>query len=263
MLAFGQLAHLDGVAFHPLAVRVLGCEVLLDFLVGDDAAFLGIDQEHLAWLKAALGHDMLIRDLRQHAGLGGKHDISVVGKLPATGTEAVAIQQRSNLSAIGEHDVRRAVPWLDQCVVVLVERLDIGIELTVLLPCRRKHHAYGVGQGSAGKMQQFEAFVEGAGVGIPRGGDRQQRFEFAQQFAAQTPLAGGQPVAVALDGVDLAIMRQQTERLRQRPARERVGGEAGMHDGHLGLHAFVGQIQEEGLELHGGEHALVCDGAGG
>ena len=36
-----------------------------------------------------------------------------------------------------------------------------------------------------------------------------------------------------------------------------------MHDGHLGLHAFVGQVQEEGLELHGGEHALVGDGACG
>ena len=58
-------------------------------------------------------------------------------------------------------------------------------------------------------------------------------------------------------------MGQLAERLGQRPARERVGGEAGVHDGDLRLHALVGKIQEEGLELHGGEHALVGDGACG
>ena len=36
-----------------------------------------------------------------------------------------------------------------------------------------------------------------------------------------------------------------------------------MHDGDFGLHALIGQIQEEGLELHGGQHALVGDGARG
>ena len=54
-----------------------------------------------------------------------------------------------------------------------------------------------------------------------------------------------------------------SERLGQRPARERVGGEAGVDDGDGGLHALVVQILEEVGELHGGEHALVRDGTGG
>ena len=43
VLAAGQVAHLDRVAFHPLAVRVLGGEGLLDLLIGNDAAFGGVD----------------------------------------------------------------------------------------------------------------------------------------------------------------------------------------------------------------------------
>ena len=153
MLAAGQIAHLDRVAFHPLAVRVLGGEGLLDLFIGDDAAFGGVDQEHLAGLKTALGHDVLLRDLRQNAGLGGQHDVAVVGELPAAGAEAVAVEQGADLGAVGEDDVGRAIPRLDKRVVVLVEGAHVRIEIRVLLPSRRQHHADGVRQGTAGEMQ--------------------------------------------------------------------------------------------------------------
>ena len=263
VLAAGQVAHFDRVAFHPLAVRVLGGEGLLDLFIGNDAAFGGVDQEHLAGLKTALGHDVLLLDFRNHAGLGGQNDVAVVGELPAAGAEAVAVEQGADLGAVGEDDVGRAIPRLDKRVVVLVEGAHVRVEVGVLLPCRRQHHADGVRQGAAGEVQQFEALVESARIGVARGGDRQQRLEFAEQFAAQAAFTGGEPVAVALDGVDLAVVGQQTERLSQRPAREGVGGEAGVDDGDGGLHALVVQILEEVSELHGGEHALVRDGTGG
>ncbi len=263
VLALGKLAHLDGVAFDPLTVRMLGCEGLLDLLVRDDAAFVGVDEEHLARFETALGENVLLRNLRQHTGFGGEHDVAVLGDLPASRTEAVAVEQRAHLGTVGEDDMRRSVPRFDQSVVVFVERPDVGVELVVLFPCRRKHHGDGMRHGASCEVQQFEALVERAGIGVARRGDRQQRLEFAEQFGAQAAFTGRQPVAVALDGVDLAVVGQQTERLGQRPARERVGGEAGVHDGDLRLHALVGQIHEEGLELHGGEHALVGDGACG
>ncbi len=71
------------------------------------------------------------------------------------------------------------------------------------------------------------------------------------------------PVAVALDGVDLAVVRDGAERLGQRPGRERVGGEARVDDRELGLEALVREVRVERLELRGGEHALVDDGPGG
>ena len=184
MLALGQLAHLDGVAFDPLTVRMLGREGLLDLLVRDDAAFLGIDEEHLARFQAALGHDVFLGVLREHAGFGCEHDVAVVGKLPAAGAEAVAVEQRADLGAVSEDDVRRTVPRFDQRIVVFVERPDIGVKLVVLLPCRRQHHGDGMWHGTSGQVQQFEAFVERAGIGVARGSDRQQRLEFAEQFGA-------------------------------------------------------------------------------
>jgi hypothetical protein len=39
-------------------------------------------------------------------------------------------------------------------------------------------------------------------------------------------LAGSHPVHVAAQGVDLAVMRDHAERMRQVPGREGVGGEA-------------------------------------
>ena len=184
VLALGQLAHLDGVAFDPLTVRMLGREGLLDLLVRDDAAFLGIDEEHLARFQAALGHDVFLGVLREHAGFGCEHDVAVVGKLPAAGAEAVAVEQRADLGAVSEDDVRRTVPRFDQRIVVFVERPDIGVKLVVLLPCRRQHHGDGMWHGTSGQVQQFEAFVERAGIGVARGSDRQQRLEFAEQFGA-------------------------------------------------------------------------------
>ena len=206
---------------------------------------------------------MFLLDFRNHAGLRSQHDVAVVGELPAAGAEAVTVEQGADLGAVGEDDVGRAVPRLDKRVVVLVEGAHVRVEVGVLLPRRRQHHADSVRQGTAGEMQQFETLVEGAGIGVARGGDGQQRLELAEQFAAQATFTGGEPVAVTLNSVDLTVVGQQAERLSQRPARERVGGEAGVDDGDGGLHALVVQILEEVSELHGGEHALVRDGTGG
>ena len=70
MLALGQLTQFHGVAFHPLAVGVLAGKSLLDFLVGDDATLVGVDEEHLARFQTALGDDMLLGDFRQHTRFG-------------------------------------------------------------------------------------------------------------------------------------------------------------------------------------------------
>ena len=79
---------------------------------------------------------------------------------------------------------------------------------------------------------------------------------------ADLALAGPHPVAVALDGVDLAVVRDQPVGVGQRPAREGVGREARVHQRQLGGEPLVGQVGEERLELAGREHALVDHGAG-
>ena len=114
------------------------------------------------------------------------------------------------------------------------------------------------GREAAGEVQQFEALVEGARIRVARGGDRQQRLEFAEQFAAPGGLHGrrascGLPWMVLI----LAVVGQQTEQLGQRPAREGVGGEAG---GTMAMVAFMRssfRSSKKWVELHGGE-ACPC-----
>ena len=88
-----------------------------------------------------------------------------------------------------------------------------------------------------------------------------QRVEVAEQLGLELALAGAHPVAVALDGVDLAVVRDHPERLRERPRREGVGRVARVHERELGGEALVGQVGVERLELQGGDHALVDEGA--
>jgi hypothetical protein len=74
----------DDTALEPLAVRLLGRDLALDLLVGDDAPRLDVDQEELAGLQPALAQDVLAR-LVHHAGLGAQDDPAVPGLEPAAG----------------------------------------------------------------------------------------------------------------------------------------------------------------------------------
>jgi hypothetical protein len=146
--------------------------------------------------------------------------------------------------------------------VELVERLAALVHLVVVLPRLGDHHQHRVRQRPAAHVQQLEHLVEGRGVRRAVAADREQPVEVAgNHLAGQQRLAGAHPVAVALDGVDLAVVRDEPERVRQRPAGERVGGEPGVHDRHRGGQPLVGQVGEERVELLGREHALVDDRA--
>ena len=80
---------------------------------------------------------------------------------------------------------------------------------------------------------------------------------------AQQRLSGPHPVAVALDGVDLAVVGDHPERVGQLPGGEGVGGEPGVHDDQRTGHPLVEQLGEHQLQLLGGQHALVDQGAAG
>src|ERR1043166_4581282 len=74
-------------------------------------------------------------------------------------------------------------------------------------------------------------------------------------------LAGRHPVDVAAQRIDLAVMRDHPVGMRQRPGRERVGGEALMHQRQRALEIRFVQVGIVLVELVGEEHALVDHGA--
>ncbi len=261
VLALGDVVEVDQAGVQPLVVGMLGGEVALDLLVLDDPVLVGVDEEHPARLEPALADDAGGVEV-EDSDLGGEDDEAVVGDPVAARAQAVAVEHGADLGAVGEHDARRPVPRLHQHGVELVERPPLRVHLLVVLPGLGDHHQDRVGQGPAAHVEQLEDLVEARGVGGARRTDREEAVEVAgDQVGVEQRLAGPHPVAVAHHGVDLAVVGDVAERVGQRPAREGVGREAGVHDGQRRGDPLVGQVGEEPVELVGGEHALVEQGA--
>ncbi len=213
----GQGLELDAQTFDPLAVGPGVGELRLDFSVVDDAALLKVDQEHFAGLQAPLFDDFVFRN-RQGAGFGRHDDHVIIGNQVASRAKSIAIQGRTNLATVGKGHCGRAVPWLHHGCVVLVERTAAWIHVRVLLPGFGNHHHHGVGKGIARVHQEFEAVVEGGRVRLTFVNDWIELFEIVTQHGGlHHAFAGAQPVEVAFDSVDFAIVGDHAVGVGKRP----------------------------------------------
>ena len=111
---------------------------------------------------------------------------------------------------------------------------------------------------AAGMHQKLENIIQYGGVGAA-GLDHGLYIldEAVEAAGRQTRLVTFHPVAVAGDGVDLAIVRQHAERLRKAPGRERVRRIPLMVDRKPADEALVGQVGIEFRQMLRQEHALV------
>ena len=261
----GRLQRLDRdqVLVDPVLVRLLGRDAVLDLLVGDDALLGQVDEEHPAGLQAAL-LDHLARRHVEHADLR-REDHVVVGGHPVAGrAEAVAIEHRADLDAVGEGDAGRAVPGLDEARVVGVERLLLGAHRVVVLPRLGHQHHHGVRQRPARLHEQFQHAVQAGRVAESFANDRQHLLQVvAEQLRGQHRLAGPHPVDVAAQRVDFAVVGDQVVRVRELPARERVGAEARVEQRQRARGPRVAQVGKVLTHLWRREHALVGQRAGG
>ena len=258
-----QLIELDADALDPLLVRVALGELLLELAVVDDAALLGVDQEHLAGLQPPLLDDAALGD-RQHADLGGHHHEIIVGDDVARRPQAVAVERGADAHAVGEGDRRRTVPRLHHRRVILVERATVLVHQRVLLPRLGDHHHHCMRQRVAGHRQEFEAVVEAGGVGLAVVDQWPQLGQvILQHRRGHHALACAHPVEVALDGIDLAVVRDHPVRVRQFPRREGIGREALVHQRDRRHGARVAQVGVVAAHLVGQQQSLVDHGAGG
>ena len=259
----GEVLEIDEVLVEPLPVRVLRRPALLQLLVGDDAALGGVDEKHPPRLQAALVQDVLRLDV-EHADLGTHDDAVVGGDVVAGRAQAVAVEHGPDLGAVGEGDRGRTVPRFHQAGVVLVERLLLVGHRLVLLPRLGDHHHHRVAEGAAGEVQELEAVVELRRVAAVLLDDGEELLEVvAEQPRAQHRLARVHPVLVAPESVDLAVVDQVAVRVRPLPAREGVGAEAGVDEDDGRFEERVRQVGVVALDLAGGQHPLVDDGAAG
>ena len=188
----------------------------------------------------------------------------VVGDDKARGAKPVAVQGGADLAPIRESDRGGAVPRLHQRGVIFVESLAPGIHQLVAGPGFRDQHHHRVRQGIAARHQKLERVVETGGVGLAVRNKRPHLVQiWSEQFGFHGAAARIDPVDVAPHRIDLAIMGDEAERMRQLPAGECVGGEALMYQRDRRLGEWVGEIAIEAAHIMGQEQALIDHRAGG
>ena len=113
------------------------------------------------------------------------------------------------------------------------------------------------------RREQLDDLVERRRVARARRDDREAAARRSPSSSDSSwRLAGAHPVAVALHGVDLAVVGDHAERLGERPGREGVGRVARVHERELRREPLVGEVRVERLQLQRRDHALVDEGAG-
>ena len=258
-----QVVQPDADVFDPLLVRPRVGQLVLDLAVVDDATGLHVDQQHAAGLQPPLFHDARLGH-GEHAGLGSEDHQVVVGDQVTRRTQAVAVQRGADLATVGEGDRGRAVPRFHHRRVVFVERAAVVVHQRVTFPRLGNHHHHRVRQRVAGHGQQFEAVVERGGVGLARVDQRPQLGQvLAEHRRGDCAGARVEPVDVALDRVDLAIVRDHAVGMGELPGGKRVGGKALVHHRQRGDRARVGEVGVVGADLAGQQQALVDHGAAG
>jgi hypothetical protein len=117
---------------------------------------------------------------------------------------------------------------------------------------------------AAAQHEQLHQAVEGGRVGDVVAQQPADLVDVvAEQGRGEGQLAGAMPVAVAAQGVDLAVVGEVAVGVRELPAREGVGREARVDQGEPRDQAPVLEVWEVLGQLGRGEHALVDERAGG
>ena len=246
-------------AARPFAEGLTGGEKLADLGIDMKARLVEIDADRLAGTHAPLGDNRLLVELH-HAGLGADDEQRIGGDGVAQRAQPVAVEPGDHPAPVGRGDRRRPVPRLHHRVAV-----EKKIALRLL------HRAVG-GEGGRNHQrlrhrriaprahQELEDIVEHRRVG-PAG--LHHRLDVLHEGiecrVGEPRLVAPHPVAVARERVDLAVVRQHPERLRQPPGREGVGRIALMEDREPRDEARIEKIRIELRKMLGEEHALVDD----
>ena len=253
----------NAIFIEPLFVGLGRVDAFFHFLVGHDASFVHVDEEHAAGLESAFLHDRERVEIGDHADFRGHDDEVVLRDIIAARAQTIAVEHGADLAAIGEGDRGRAVPWLHHAGVEFVEGFFVLIHHRVTLPWFGDHHHHRVDQIIAAEVHEFEGVVEARRVGSVLDDHREDARDVAfEEVALAECLASLHEVGVAHHRVDFAVVGYEAVRVGARPTWEGVGRETGVHQREGRLEIRVVEIGKILGELAGGEHALVDHRAG-
>ena len=260
----------DGLVERVDGQRLLGDPVAIGLFLGvtgaqlvvvDDAAAGKIDLEHLARSQAAARQDVLGAHL-DGAHLARQHKAAVARHVVAGGAQAVAVEGGTQRATVGKGDGGRAVPGLHEHGLVGVVGAAFLAQAVVVVPRLGQQHGCGARERATVHDQKLEHIVQNRGIGALAVDDGHHALKIVLQHGAvQVGFAGADPVDVALEGVDLAVVDDKAVGVRALPAGCGVGGVARVDERHGRFDGGVVEIDEEAAHLRGDQHTLVHDGA--
>ena len=233
-------------------------EPRLDGLVVLDATALRINAQHLAGPQLSASNPAVTADVH-HARLRGAANQTVLADHVAQRSQAVAIQRGADPDAVREHQTGRSIPGFHQARVVAIEIADRGIDVKAL-PGLGDQHRQGVADVAPAPDQQLERVIEHRRIRPLLIDDRPEEVFVDRPIRPQPPFPRSHPIDIALDGVDLAVVSEQTERLGSLPGRGGVGAVALMEDRERSGESRIAQVRVEAGQLIGGAHRLVGHG---
>ena len=247
----------DAVLLDPAPVGAAAGVEGLELGVLHEAVRREVEPQERAGAEPAAACDVRGRDV-QHARLRREDEEPVRAERPARGAQAVAVERRAEREAVGERDRGGAVPRLHQRGMVFEERAHVAGDVVFRAPRLRQEHHRRMRRVAPRRDEQFEHVVERRRVALARADDRQQLPEVVpEERRGERGLARGEGGEVALERIDLAVVRERAERVRQLPARERVRRIPLVHDGEGRDEVRVRQVRVEPLDLRREQQALV------
>ena len=271
----GHLVVLGGCCRNGLIERVNGQRLLgnpitvglflgiagAQLVVVDHAAAGKIDLEHLARPQTAARQDVLGAHL-DGAHLACQHKATVARHIVAGGTQAVTVEGGTQRATVGKGDGRRAIPRLHEHGLVGVVGAAFLAQIVVVVPRLGQQHGRGTCKRATVHDQKLKHIVQNRGVGALAVDDGHHALKIVLQHGAvQVGFAGANPVDVALEGVDLAVVDDKAVGMCALPAGRGVGGVARVDERHGRFDSGVVEVDEETAHLRGDQHTFVHDGA--
>ncbi len=233
-------------------------EVGLRLDVLEDEPADRVDEDQLARPEPAAPDGLLGRQ-RDRPRLRGDRDEPVAGHGDGDRAEAVPVGDRADPPAVAEDDRRGAVPRGDEAGGPPPQRGHVGVRRPAQAERLRDGREEGRAEIPAGGHEELEELVERLRVGARLTDERTGRGELGGRGPGRVGGPAANLRAVAADGVDLAVVGDRPERLRQSPGRQRVRRVALVEDGVADADARRQQVGIEVGEAGTCDEALVDD----
>ena len=194
-----------------------------------------IDGDHLPGCKPPHLNDVPQID-PGNSNFRAKTKDAFVSQHIASRTQTVPVKAGSGHQAVRETESSRAIPWLAKTAMILEKVGDRLRNILLRTPGRRNQHRHRMQNAAPAHREHLERVIKARGVRPARLNYRLEKINIrSPEICLQFRLTSGRPVTIATNGVDLAVVREHSKRLGERPFRKGVRAVSLVIHAHGGL----------------------------